>query len=115
MQDSMGITPFSIKIRYGLREKEYTAHKLIKNIVENCTPPQLITLHPRSKFVAVNMLIVRYFSFSESNAIQKQQSGIMCRNAKLKLTRRRFRFGFVAMFTVKRSTTSDYQPASMGS
>ncbi|KAI6207051.1 TRNA-dihydrouridine(47) synthase [NAD(P)(+)] [Aphelenchoides besseyi] len=48
MQYVMGSTPLTIKMRYGLKENDYTAHHIIRKVVENC-PPQLITLHPRSK------------------------------------------------------------------
>ena len=101
MQDSMGVVPFSIKIRYGLKEKEHTAHKLIKNIVENCTPPQLITLHPRSKYVSTFFaLLFTHFrlEIAENSAIRKRPNGIMCRSVLPKRRRRKFHFGYAATF-----------------
>lgn len=35
-------------MRYGMKNDEKTVHRVMKRIVETC-PPQLITLHPRSK------------------------------------------------------------------
>uniref|UniRef100_A0A914CQ63 tRNA-dihydrouridine(47) synthase [NAD(P)(+)] n=1 Tax=Acrobeloides nanus TaxID=290746 RepID=A0A914CQ63_9BILA len=41
-------TPLTLKLRYGLKEGQHTAHNVIKRLVDDC-PPQLLTLHPRSK------------------------------------------------------------------
>ncbi|CAK5088951.1 unnamed protein product [Meloidogyne enterolobii] len=40
--------PISIKMRYGMKEGKRTAHTIIKQIVQQ-SPPQLLTLHPRSR------------------------------------------------------------------
>ncbi|KAI6239617.1 TRNA-dihydrouridine(47) synthase [NAD(P)(+)] [Aphelenchoides fujianensis] len=48
MQAVIGDTPLTIKMRYGLKEGERTSHLTMKRIVDEC-PPQMITLHPRSK------------------------------------------------------------------
>ncbi|CAD5228781.1 unnamed protein product [Bursaphelenchus xylophilus] len=48
MQNVMSETPLSVKMRYGLKEGERVAHKVIQKLVDGY-PPQLITLHPRSK------------------------------------------------------------------
>ncbi|VDD94508.1 unnamed protein product [Enterobius vermicularis] len=44
----MGEIPLTLKLRSGLKEGVYTAHKTIEKILNSC-PPQLLTLHPRSK------------------------------------------------------------------
>ncbi|VDK85425.1 unnamed protein product [Litomosoides sigmodontis] len=44
----IGNVPLTVKLRTGTKENVYTAHKTIEKMVE-CCPPQLITLHPRSK------------------------------------------------------------------
>uniref|UniRef100_A0A1I8AQ73 tRNA-dihydrouridine(47) synthase [NAD(P)(+)] n=1 Tax=Steinernema glaseri TaxID=37863 RepID=A0A1I8AQ73_9BILA len=48
MSKVMGDMPLTVKIRTGIKEGVYTAHNTITKMVEEC-PPQLITLHPRSK------------------------------------------------------------------
>ncbi|VDM41644.1 unnamed protein product [Toxocara canis] len=48
MSTVMGDVPLTLKLRTGVREGVYTAHQTIARIVATC-PPQLITLHPRSK------------------------------------------------------------------
>uniref|UniRef100_A0A9J2PXF8 tRNA-dihydrouridine(47) synthase [NAD(P)(+)] n=2 Tax=Ascaris TaxID=6251 RepID=A0A9J2PXF8_ASCLU len=48
MSAVMGGLPLTLKLRTGLKENIYTAHQTIAKIVSTC-PPQLITLHPRSK------------------------------------------------------------------
>ncbi|VBB31481.1 unnamed protein product [Acanthocheilonema viteae] len=44
----IGNIPLTLKLRTGTKESVYTAHQTIAKVVE-CCPPQLITLHPRSK------------------------------------------------------------------
>lgn len=41
--------PLTIKMRYGMREGNRIAHNVLRKIVDEC-PPQLITLHPRSRY-----------------------------------------------------------------
>lgn len=48
MQQVADDLPISIKMRYGMKEGQKTAHTIIKQIVEK-SPPQLLTLHPRSR------------------------------------------------------------------
>lgn len=48
MSQVLGDTPLTLKLRYGLKEGQHTAHNVIKRLVDDC-PPQLLTLHPRSK------------------------------------------------------------------
>ncbi|CAD5229917.1 unnamed protein product [Bursaphelenchus okinawaensis] len=48
MQSVMKDTPLSVKMRYGLKEGDRIAHKVIRRLV-NEYPPQLLTIHPRSK------------------------------------------------------------------
>jgi tRNA-dihydrouridine synthase 3 len=50
MQSVMGEIPLTLKMRYGMKNDEKTAHHIIKKIVETC-PPQMLTMHPRSKYV----------------------------------------------------------------
>ncbi|KAL7080045.1 hypothetical protein ACQ4LE_000575 [Meloidogyne hapla] len=48
MQTVADKLPISIKMRYGMKEGRKTAHTVIKQIVQQ-SPPQLLTLHPRSR------------------------------------------------------------------
>ncbi|EJW80891.1 dihydrouridine synthase domain-containing protein [Wuchereria bancrofti] len=48
MSKVIGNTPLTLKLRTGIKEGVYIAHQTISKVVEHC-PPQLITLHPRSK------------------------------------------------------------------
>ncbi|KAI6175924.1 TRNA-dihydrouridine(47) synthase [NAD(P)(+)] [Aphelenchoides bicaudatus] len=48
MQEALGDIPLTLKMRYGLKNNEYTAHAIMNQLTSSC-PPQLITLHPRSK------------------------------------------------------------------
>uniref|UniRef100_A0A0J9Y6I5 tRNA-dihydrouridine(47) synthase [NAD(P)(+)] n=2 Tax=Brugia malayi TaxID=6279 RepID=A0A0J9Y6I5_BRUMA len=48
MSKVIGNTPLTLKLRTGIKEGVYTAHQTISKVVKYC-PPQLITLHPRSK------------------------------------------------------------------
>ncbi|KAK0422892.1 hypothetical protein QR680_007849 [Steinernema hermaphroditum] len=48
MSKVMGDMPLTVKIRTGIKEGVYTAHNTVAKMLEEC-PPQLITLHPRSK------------------------------------------------------------------
>ncbi|VDK17279.1 unnamed protein product [Anisakis simplex] len=48
MRAVMSDLPISVKLRTGLRENVYTAHKTIAQLVSGSVP-DLVTLHPRSK------------------------------------------------------------------
>lgn len=48
MSQVMRETPLTVKMRYGIKEGQHTAHHVIGRIVDQC-PPQMITLHPRSR------------------------------------------------------------------
>uniref|UniRef100_A0A183BQ81 tRNA-dihydrouridine(47) synthase [NAD(P)(+)] n=1 Tax=Globodera pallida TaxID=36090 RepID=A0A183BQ81_GLOPA len=48
MQKSAGGVPLSVKMRYGMKEGEHTAHYTMGTIAEK-SPPQMVTLHPRSR------------------------------------------------------------------
>ncbi|KAL3121799.1 hypothetical protein niasHT_002027 [Heterodera trifolii] len=48
MQKSAAGVPVSVKMRYGVKEGERTAHYTMGTLAER-SPPQLLTLHPRSR------------------------------------------------------------------
>lgn len=49
MRHTAGATPVSVKMRYGMREGQRTAHLTIGTIGDKGAVPDLLTLHPRSK------------------------------------------------------------------
>ena len=48
MNQVMKDVPLTLKFRYGMKEGVRETHHVMKKLVETC-PPQLITVHPRSK------------------------------------------------------------------
>jgi tRNA-dihydrouridine synthase 3 len=48
MQTTAGEIPITIKMRYGMKEGQRTAHMAMKTLAER-SPPHLLTLHPRSR------------------------------------------------------------------
>lgn len=41
--------PLTVKMRYGLKDGERSAHHVMKRLCADSCPPDLITMHPRSK------------------------------------------------------------------
>ena len=48
MQSTAGQIPITVKMRYGVKEGQRTAHQTMRVIAER-SAPHLLTLHPRSK------------------------------------------------------------------
>ncbi|CEF64717.1 tRNA-dihydrouridine(47) synthase [NAD(P)(+)] [Strongyloides ratti] len=77
MKNILTDIPLTIKVRSGIKEGDNNIHKMLSRLV-NFSPPDLITLHPRSKEQRYTKLADWDYVETVSEAIDKKSSFWVC-------------------------------------